>query len=114
MKKYFIKSEHEVNVDTYKDGELENVNYYSLDSFISAENAKQAIENYFKNVLYYDFDFEYSIFEDGILFYSVLVDADNQQATKEQIKVWRMGKSTLYSNNISIKISECTEVLNLD
>ncbi len=114
MKKYFIKSEHEVNIDTYKDGELENVNYYSLNSFITAENARQAIEHYFENVLYYDFDFKYSIFKDGVLFYSVLVDVDNQQATKNQIKVWKTGKNTLYSNNISVRISECTEVLNLD
>lgn len=113
MKKYFITSQHDVCIDSYKYGELENVNYYSIDSFISAENAKKAIELYFETVLFYDFSFENADFEDGILFYSVLVDAENTQATKKDIQVWRMGKKKLYSNNISLKICECTDITKL-
>ena len=71
MKKYFIHSQHDVFVDSYKDGELENVNHYSVDSFVNSENHKKAIEFYFSNVLFYDFKFELSDYEDGILFYSV-------------------------------------------
>ena len=113
MKKYFITSQHDVCIDSYKDGELENVNYYSIDSFISAENAKKAIDLYFENVLFYDFSFENADFEDGILYYSVLVDAENIQATFKDIQVWRMGKKKLYSNNISLKICECIDITNI-
>lgn len=114
MKKYFIHSQHDVFVDSYKDGELENVNHYSVDSFVNSENHKKEIEFYFSNVLFYDFKFELSDFEDGVLFYSVLVDSENIQATEKDIKVWRMGKKKLYSNNISLKICECIDIFNLD
>ena len=113
MKKYFITTQHDVCVYSYKDGELENVNYYSIDSFVSAENAKKAIELYFETVLFYDFSFENANFEDGILFYSILVDAENIQATKKDTQVWRMGKKKLYSNNISLKICECIDITNI-
>ena len=113
MKKYFITSQHDICIDSYKYGELENVNYYSIDSFISAKNAKKAIDVYFEKVLYYDFNLEDSNFEDGILFYSVLVDTENIQATKKDIQVWRMGEKKLYSNNISLKICECIDITKL-
>lgn len=112
MNKYYITSEHDVYLDSYKDGELTNVNYYTMNSFIIAESVQKAIEKYFETILYYSFDIKLSDSEYDKLFYSVLVDAENTEATKNDIKIWRMGKRKLYSNNITLKISECIQCTN--
>lgn len=110
MKRFFISSTHEIFVDDYNEGELNNVNNYDLNSFINAENPKQAIKQYFDTVLGYDFTFENSNFEDGYLNYSVLVDADNLQATEKEKELWKRGKKTLYCDNISLEVSELIKI----
>ncbi len=104
-KKFFIETLHSVYVDSFEDGEQENVNYYKLNGFISAGTTKQAIEKYFENVLFYNFKFEDCDIYDGFLNYSVLVDVENSEATKSDIELWKKGEKTLYSNNISLSIS---------
>ena len=110
MKAYQITSLHNVYLDSYKDGELDHVNSYDIENVIFAENVKSAIEKYFENVLYYKFNFSLCYFDFNQLFYSVLVDADNYEATKNQIQVWKMGKSKLYSNNITISVFELNAI----
>ena len=110
MKRFFISSTHEVFVDDYNEGELNNVNDYNLNSFINAEDPRQAIEKYFDTVLGYDFSFELSDFEDGYLNYSVLVDEDDLQATETEKVFWRNGKKTLYCNNIRLKVGELIKI----
>lgn len=110
MKTFFISSRHEIFADDYNEGELNYVNSYDMNSFINAENPKQAIEKYFETVLCYDFSFEGSYFEDGCLNYDVLVDADNLQATEKEKELWKQGKKTLYCDNISLEVNELIKI----
>ena len=40
MRTFQIISNHDVYVDNYEQGELKNVNWYKLDSIVSANNIK--------------------------------------------------------------------------
>ena len=118
MRTFQIISNHDVYVDNYEQGELKNVNWYKLDSIVSANNPKEAIQKYFNDVLYYDFDIKHAYIphkEDeserkNVLHYSVLVDEQNYKATESQIEYWKEDKMNLYSNNIYIIINELIEV----
>lgn len=117
MKTYKIKTIHDICLDDYKQGELEFVNIYSLDSEIGANSTKEAIKKYFNEFLYYSIDFKYIQIDNNILNYSVLVDVDNNEVTNKDIiyKKWVEGKEKLYSNNITLfayEIKEC-ELINL-
>jgi len=118
MKTFKIISSHSVFIDNYNDGELKNVNNYSLNATIKAEDPRKAIELYFKKELFYNFNFENSYIpheeeddtEENTLIYDVLVDFDNIEANERSIKSWKKGKETLYNNNIFITIFELTPV----
>ena len=113
MKTYFIKSTHDIYVDDYNKGELENVNFYTNEKRITANNAKEAISKYFQNTLYLSFEFEYAQVDDeykNVLHYSNLVDEENSEASKGEIELWKEGKYKLYSNNTTLEIYELTEV----
>lgn len=110
MKLYRIESSHNVYVDDYKQGELSNINNYDLDGMIKAENPQQAIEKYFENVIGFDFDIKHANIEDGILYYSNLVDGSNHEASKSQKESWKDGRCILYSNHTSLVIYELNKV----
>jgi hypothetical protein len=118
MKKYYIESTHEVYIDTYNEGEGKHVNSYTQKAMISAENQREAIQKYFENELYFDFNFQHASIdhEEGLnenintLHYSNLVDDDNAEASKSEIEAWKRGVVTLYSNSTYLTIFELTEV----
>ena len=119
MKTYFIKSIHDIYIDSYSEGEKENVNFYDIEQNVKAENPREAIKKFFEEILYYKFNFENSYIvheEEGEeepqnkLFYSVLVDEENNEATEKDIEKWKQNKKTLYANNITIYINELQPV----
>ena len=119
MKTYFIKSIHDIYIDSYSEGEKENVNFYDIEQNVKAENPREAIKIFFEKFLYYNFSFENSYIvheEEGEeepqnkLFYSVLVDEENNEANGKDIEKWKQNKKTLYANNITIYIHELQPV----
>jgi hypothetical protein len=113
MKKYLIKSDHNIYVDDFNEGELEYINFYATEDFVKAENARDAIKKYFESSLYFSFD-PNNLFksEDYIHkgFYSILVDEDNNEASNSDISLWREGLKKLYSDNITIETYELKPV----
>ena len=118
MKTYKIETTHKVFIDKFNEGELDFVNAYSLSGEVKAENPENAIVEYFKNQLYYDFNMnnayvphqEEETEEKNTLHYSVLVDVDNNQANGQEVEEWKEDKLTLYSNNIFLTIYELNAV----
>lgn len=113
MKKQFkVNSIHDIYNYSYNDGETRASNYYRLSETIEASTVKEAIELYFKNHLYYSFNYEHSDISDGLLYYSVLVDNDNREINADDsiFKLWKNGKAKLYSNNITISIAEINHI----
>lgn len=115
MKTYFIESTHDVYIDSYSEGETTNVNFYDIKQNIKAENPREAIKKFFKEVLYYKFSFEnaYIVHEEegeeepqNKICYAVLVDEESNEATEKDIEKWKQDKKTLYSNHITIHIFE--------
>ena len=112
MKIYIIKTSHEIEKDSYKDGLLNYVNSYNLKHEIKANNPREAIQKYFEDYLYYTFDFKsaYILHEEeeneatNILFYDVLVDEENNEATEKEKELWKKDKLTLYNNSIHLEI----------
>lgn len=104
MRNFNIKSYHTIFVDDYKEGEGEQVNYYTLDAVIGAETAKQAVTEYFAEHLNYQFDIDKSeLSECGkYIQWSVLVDADNAEAIQNEIDLWKNGTIKLYANRIEV------------
>ena len=97
MKTYKIETTHEVFIDKFNEGELDFVNAYSLSGEVKAENPENAIVEYFKNQLYYDFNMnnayvphqEEETETKNTLHYSVLVDNDNNQASGYDVESWK-------------------------
>ena len=118
MKTYFIKTNHEVFIDKFNEGELDFVNAYNIEAKVKAENPENAIAEYFDKHLYYDFNMnnahvphqEEEIEEKNTLHYSVLVDVDNNKASGQEVEEWKEDKLTLYSNNIFLTIYELNAV----
>ena len=118
MKTYFIKSIHDIYIDSYSEGEKENVNFYDIEQNVKAENPREAIKKFFEEILYYKFNFENAIISNeedenepvNRLEYSVLVDEENNEATEKDIEKWKQNKKTLYANNITISIHELQPV----
>ena len=112
MQTYIIKTRHEIEKDTYNEGLISYVNSYNLKSEIKAENPREAIQKYFEDYLYYKFDFKNAniLHEEekneatNVLFYDVLVDEENNEATEKQIELWKEDKLTLYINRIYLQI----------
>ena len=120
MKTYFIESVHDICIDSYSEGEKENVNFYDIKQNVKAENPRQAIEKYFETELFFSFNFEYAGImheEEGEeadninkLNYCILVDEENCEANEKELEEWKQGKKTLYSNNITLSIYEVQPV----
>lgn len=116
MRKFLINSVHDCHLENYEHGELQYVNGYNQEAVINAENPREAISKYFENELYYNFSFENAVVlheqeeEDdnnkNKLFYDVLVDVENSEASKKDIELWKEGKIQLYSNSIHLTICE--------
>ena len=118
MRTFSITSIHDVYVDDYNQGELEHVNWYKLQEIVSANDTKEAIQKYFNDYLFYDFDIDHAYIphiEDesenkNVLHYSVLVDVESCQASSYDVVSWKEGRLKLFSNNINIIIQELIEV----
>lgn len=118
MKTYKINTEHIIYVDSYEEGELNQVNAYSLDKEVKADSPKQAIEKYYEDFLYYSFSWggallpheEEETEEKNTLHYSVLVDEENCEASETEVNEWKQEEKVLYSNNIFLTIHELKEV----
>ena len=114
MKKYIIKTNHEIEKDEYNNGLTDYVNSYNLEEKIQAETPREAIQEYFDKYLYYSFDFKNAyIFhleddseEKNVLCYDTLVDDESFEATESQKELWKKGEKTLYNNRIYLKIYE--------
>jgi hypothetical protein len=105
MKRYYIESAHDVYKDAYNEGETENVNYYNQSRIIEAKSPIQAIKQYFDKELCYSFSIDnLDTDDDGTMYYYVLVDVDNCEATTEEVIQWKQNKKTLYSNNITLSM----------
>jgi hypothetical protein len=112
LKKYFIKSSHHICEDSYELGELNQVNWYSMEAQIEAINPAEAIEKYSRKILGFDFDSQNLDIDldEGNIWHSILVDRDNFQASIEDIEKWKEGNIMLYSDNISFSIFELNEI----
>lgn len=118
MKKFIISSEHNVYVDTYKEGEMELVSGYSINNtIIEAENAREAIQKYFENTLHFSFNFDFACIDNeeqinetkNTLNYSNLVDSENREASEKEIELWKKNELRLYSCNTFLTINEIVE-----
>ena len=110
MKTFKINSIHTVYIDNFESGEGDFVNAYTMEASIRAETPMDALKSYFKNHLYYDFKNGDLTVDGDNIDYSVLIDAENDEAMPKGIELWKEGKITLYSNNISFEIFELTKV----
>jgi hypothetical protein len=112
MKTYEITTTHDVYTDNYEDGQTKHVNWYQQTSKQKANSPREAIENHFNNTLYLPFNFDRAEpnDENTILYWSNLVDENNEQPTTGDIERWKNGTRELYANNIQIEIKELTTI----
>ena len=93
---------------------------FDQEELIQAENLDNAVEELFKNKLFFDYNKKFAYWDDpfystdpkNILTYSVLVDQDNCEV-KENHKIfkdWQQDKAILYSCNLQIKVYELQEI----
>lgn len=110
MNKYFIQSFHTIYLDSYEQGETDQVNYFKCEKLISADNPINALRKYYEQEIARDFN-EYQLFTDEIYVHdSFLVDVDNYMATEKQIEQWKNNKINLYSENVTFHIFELKTV----
>lgn len=108
MKTFILNCHHSIEVDSYQNGELENVNNFDTNGQYKTETPIEAIEKHFYS-LGYNFDKNYidtDEEEENKIFYSVLCDEENDEATESQIELWKKDEKILYSNNMIIYVYE--------
>lgn len=114
MKQFYFKVTFDVYQDSFKDGQLDHVNYFNQNELIKANNLNDAINELFKNKLFFDYDKNLVFYDQdkNILNYSLLVDKDNCEVTKEYqiFKDWQQNKAILFSCNLEIEIFELQEI----
>lgn len=110
MKTYKITSTHDVYIDSFNEGEKESVDSYYLSDEIRKDNVNEAIEDYIKNSLYFNYHKELTYKEDNKIYLSVLVDEDNTEANEKQIEQWKNNKLTLYINYVELEVYELVRV----
>ena len=117
---YRISYNVDVYEDSFKNGELENVNYYDGEFITKANNPKDAIKDFFENELFFDIDFKYmeTIQDENLngFNYSVLCNNDNEEVkTNDSIYIeWKKDNVMLYTNNVNFNIYEIKETKILD
>ena len=99
---YWVESSHTIEKNDYEQGITDYVNSYDLNDRIIASSPKEAIKKYFEGVLCFDYNEEFADFGEEWVSYNVLVDADNMEATEQQIEQWKKGEIELYNDFISI------------
>jgi hypothetical protein len=109
--KYYITSDHDVFEDVYDEGFVgQCANSYEMESIITDIDPANALENYIRNVLGYNFDYDDLSMQDDNILFDVLVDKDSLQPDNDQIKKWQKGKLKLYTDCISFKVYSLTEL----
>lgn len=108
MKTYKVITQHDVYIGSFTEGEGKHVNFYQLISEHKAETPREAIEQHFNNTVYLPFKFdEAETNEEGdTMYWSNLVDENNEEPSAHDIEQWKEGKRELYSNNQHITIKE--------
>lgn len=106
---YLITSRHDVVVDSYEDGELESVNYYTHESRHDELNNDALAEHFAQ--LGFSFDAENMYKDEYMAFYSWLVNSDDVEAHKSEREQWEKNKLKLYSNNASITFKQLIDVM---
>ena len=117
-KEFYIKAWIDVHDCSYKDGELDYINYYKIDALIKASNQNEAIKEFFNNNLCFNIDLKYLDFDEYLncFNYDVLCDVDNNEVSENStlFKEWRKGKINLYNNYIQLSIFELNLIKELN
>lgn len=103
MEFYTVTIGHLITEDSYLNGEIGDIiNEYSSQTIVYANNMKEAIKEAFQKELLHDINFNNIEDDEGNLYYGMLVDNENVEATKQEVKDWKQGKIKLYNDNIQI------------
>ena len=112
IKKYYIKTWHDIHEYDYNDGELDHVNNYDMSEIIKADNPKDAVDIYIRKVLGYMYDVD-EIELDESIYFDVIVDKECMQASTNQIDNWKQGKLKLYSDYVNMEIYHLNQITEL-
>lgn len=107
MKKYKVSIIFDVYETSYNEGELKYVNLWDYNCEITVDTPIQAIECAFDN-LGLSFNSDFADIDEDKLYYSNLVDADNEEVTEENslYKDFQDGKINLYSLDAIVTVEE--------
>jgi hypothetical protein len=99
-----------VYLDSYEDGELENVNNYDM-NYIKGRivSPKELVKFLSEEIFTSEDASDYSIMDNNI-HTSQLEDEDGNEASKNEIELWKKGEIELYSANYVISVSVISEL----
>ena len=113
MKNYLIECNHYICIDSYKQGELENINNFDTKGEYVAKDPTEAIQKHLFS-LGYNFNrdcMQVDKEQYGKVWYSILCDVENSEATNKEKIDWQNNKLTLYSNDITLFIYKLTPAI---
>lgn len=106
---YVITSMHDIFIDDYDQGELEHVNYYTLESKHEELNNEAIAEHLAQ--LGFSFDAENMYKDEDRVYYSWLVNSENIEASECERQQWMKNKIKLYSDNATITFKQLIDVM---
>ena len=117
-KNYYIKTDINVYLDDFHEGEQQDcINYWQAKSFINANTPMEAIKQFFENTLYWSFEEEYAHIDallNGVncLQYSNYVDKDNAEVAidSEDMIKFKRAEIQLFVANTYLEIYEVIPV----
>lgn len=106
---YLITSRHEVVVDDYEQGQLQNVNYYTHESRHDELN-NEALSEHFAQ-LGFSYNNEEMYKDEDRVYYSWLVNSEDAEASETERQQWIKNKIKLYSNNATTTFQQLINVM---
>ena len=106
---YLITSRHEVVVDDYEQGQLQNVNYYTHESRHDELNNEALAEHFAQ--LGFSYNNEEMYKDEDRVYYSWLVNSEDAEASETERQQWIKNKIKLYSNNATTTFQQLINVM---
>jgi hypothetical protein len=113
MNQYSIQSISDVCVDDYHEGQGDTTNWYKYDNIIMAKSPLEAVKSFVEYMFDISFnseDFMLDSEKNNVIHtgFSVKIDEDGHELkpSDEDIELWKEGRKTLYTNNLTIHVKE--------
>lgn len=110
MEQYYYKANFEAYQYNYKNGEGDFCNAWNDKGIVKAKTEEEAIKEIIEKHFYYTYKKENLDYNDNFINCSWLVNEENVELSKEELKKFKKGSKKAFSSCMYLKIYKLQEV----